>query len=99
MKHLLIIFSLFLTSVSWSKDVDIKDLVERDGIYYEKFSDKPFTGKVIGIKQGYLIDGKQDGKWLEFYKNGELESKLNFKDGKYESWLIYKRPRCTPNNK
>ena len=48
MKHLLIIFTLLLTSVSWSKDVDIKDLVKRDGLYYEKFTDEPFTGNVIG---------------------------------------------------
>ena len=49
MKHLLIIFSLCLTSISWSKDVDYNDLVKRDGLYYEKFTDKPFTGNSIGI--------------------------------------------------
>ena len=43
MKHLLIIFSLLLTSFSWSKEVDYTDLVYRDGLYYEKFTDKPFT--------------------------------------------------------
>ena len=48
MKHLLIIFTLLLTSVSWSKGVDWNNLVKRDGLYYEKFTDKTFTGKVTG---------------------------------------------------
>ena len=48
MKHLLIIFSLLLTSVSWSKDVDYNDLVKRNGLYYEKFTNEPFTGKTTG---------------------------------------------------
>ena len=54
MKHLLIIFSLLLTSISWSKDVDYNDLVLRDGIFYEKFTNKPFTGNSIGIRQGKI---------------------------------------------
>ena len=84
MKHLLIIFSLLLTSVSWSKDVDWNNLVKRDGLYYEKFNDIPFTGNSIGQGQGKIKDGKQVGKWLRYYGNGQLASKLNFKNGKYE---------------
>ena len=37
------------------------DLVERDGIYYKKFTDVPFTRKVTGEYQGSLRDGKKDG--------------------------------------
>ena len=48
MKHLLIIFTLLLTSVSWSKDVEFKDLVKRESLYYEKFTAEPFTGNVVG---------------------------------------------------
>lgn len=29
---------------SWGETID--DLVEREGIYYKKFTDVPFTGKV-----------------------------------------------------
>ena len=53
MKHLLIIFSLLLTSVSWSKDVNYMDLVIRNGLHYEKFTDELFTGKVVGFEKGY----------------------------------------------
>ena len=90
MKHLLIIFSLLLTSVSWSKDVDWNNLVKRDGLYYEKFTDKPFTGKVTGINRGKVKNGKAEGEWLSYYENGQLKYKINYKDGKAEGeWLWY----------
>ena len=102
MKHLLIIFTLLLTSVSWSKDVDYTDLVKRDGLWYEKFTDKPFTGKVTGAKiefdgtyrhfpiQGKIKKGKKEGEWLSYYENGQLKEKRNFKDGKLNSErLVY----------
>ena len=82
MKHLLIIFSLLLTSVSWSKDVDWNDLVERDGLIYEKFSDKPFTGKSTGMQQGKIKKGLRNGEWFIFWDNGQLSFKVTFKNGK-----------------
>ena len=62
MKNLLIIFSLLVTSVSGSKDVDYKDLVERDGLMYEEFSNVPFTGKTTGRIQKNYKDGKLNVK-------------------------------------
>jgi len=60
------VFSIFFTvlfcltsSVGWS--LEYKDLVKRDGIYYEKFTDVPFTGKVDGKTTGYFKNGKRDG--------------------------------------
>ena len=41
---LTILFISLLSSPSWSVTID--DLVKREGIYYEKFTDVPFTGKV-----------------------------------------------------
>ena len=67
-----------------SKSIDINNLVERDGLYYEKFTNKPFTGNSTGLKQGKIKDGKQEGEWLVYYKNGQLNSKRNYKDGKME---------------
>ena len=97
MKHLLIIFSLLLTSVSWSKDVDWNDLVERDGLYYEKFTNEPFTGTSTGMTQGKIIDGKVVGEWLVYDENGQLWMKTNYKDDKqhgerlrYENGKLYK---------
>jgi antitoxin component YwqK of YwqJK toxin-antitoxin module len=65
-------------------------LLERDGLYYEKFTEKPFTGKVTGIKQGKIQKGKIEGKWIEYYNNGQLKEKRNYKDGKLIKTLTHK---------
>ena len=44
----------------------MKDLVERDGLYYPKFSEVPFTGKT----QGSFRKGKKHGPWVGYYDNG-----------------------------
>ena len=89
LERLLIILSLLLTTLSWSKDVNFNDLVKRDGLWYEKFTDKPFTGKSTGLKQGKVKDGKKDGEWLEYFESGQLYKKYNYKDGKKEGEQFY----------
>ena len=89
MKHLLLIFSLLLTSISWSKEVDSGDLVERDGLVYEKFSDIPFTGKSTGRKQGKVKKGKWDGEYRSYWKSGQLGAKVYYKNGKKEGEYLY----------
>ena len=70
---------------NFSKDVSMDDLVERDGLYYEVYSDDIFTGDiVVGKEQGKVIKGKREGEWLTYYKNGEVKEKSNFKDDKQE---------------
>ena len=89
MKHLLIIFSLLLTSVSRGEEYDNK-LLMRDGLLYKKFSDIPFTGEVSSIFhdsifKGMVVNGKRDGKWV-LYDN-DLDKTIRgigfYKDGKY----------------
>ena len=65
---------------SWGESVD--DLVERAGVYYEKFSDVPFTGEVNGRWQGSMKDGKKDGSFKIYHPNGQLMSKQDFRAGK-----------------
>ena len=67
------------SSVGWS--LTIEDLVKREGIYYKKFSDKPFTGDVNGLEQGSFINGKKEGSWKTYYLGGQLRMKLNYKNG------------------
>ena len=54
-EKLVIIFSLLLTSVSWSKDVDYMDLVMKmmDKMY-EKFTNELFSWKTVGFEKGYI---------------------------------------------
>ena len=66
------------------------DLVERDGLYYKKFTEVPFTGKITGITQGAFRNGKKDGPWVVFHDNGQLRDKGTYKDGKEEGpWIYY----------
>ena len=76
------------SSVGWS--LELKDLVERDGIYYKKFSDVPFTGKITGQYQGTFKNGKINGSWVSFFDNGQLMHKGNYKNGKKDGyWFMY----------
>ena len=89
MKILLtILFLSLLSSPSWSVSYD--DLVERDGVYYKKFSDVPFSGKVTEIYKGSIKNGKREGAWISYYDNGQLDFKGNYKNGKREgAWISY----------
>ena len=81
LKYLLIISCLLFTSVGWSEDVSYDDLVKIDGLYYKKFSEKPFTGKITGIKQGTIRKGIMKGKWIEYWETGRLKEKFTIKKG------------------
>ena len=85
-------FSFLLSSSSFGKST--KDLVLREGIYYEKFSDQPFSGEVFSnprkdksgkikyewLYKGNFLQGKKEGKW-EWYEptTGQLLTKGFFK--------------------
>ena len=65
-------------------------LVQRDGLYYKKFTDVPFTGKITGNKQGSFKDGKKVGPWTSYHRNGQLKTKGTYKDGKKNGlWVRY----------
>ena len=71
-------------------DLTIDDLVKRNGLYYKKFTNVPFTGEVSGQVNGELINGKEIGEWEFYNKNGQLIIKGNYKDGKeYGRWVEY----------
>ena len=84
---LLILLSLSIPSLgeTWG------DLVEREGLFYKKFTDVPFTGEVEGKKhQGSVKDGKLDGPWVRYHDNGQLSAKGGYKDGlKDGPWVSY----------
>ena len=90
-KTLITFFTLLFcltSSVVWS--LEYKDLVVRDGVYYKKFTDIPFTGKVTGQEQGSIKNGKKDGSWIEYWDNGKLRTKGNYKNGYREGlWVEY----------
>ena len=72
------------------ESVDAKDLVERDGVYFKKRTDVPFTGKTTGDEQGSVRNGKRVGLWVSFHENGQLRNKGTYEDGKMDGpWVSY----------
>ena len=71
------------TGVGCPESVDSDDLVKRDGLYYEKFSTVPFTGKVSSkLFQRSYKNGKRHGAEIHYWSSGQLLSTTNWKDDK-----------------
>ena len=81
-----LLFSVIFLSpnVVLSETIKWDDLVERDGLYYKKFTDVPFTGKISGEAQGSFKNGKREGEWVDYIKDGTVNKKWTgtFKNGK-----------------
>ena len=85
---LALIFISLLSSPSWS--MTLGNLVERDVLYYEKFTNVPFNGKVTGKEQWSFKNGVEDGTWVDYYENGQLMYKGTYTNVKYEgAWVGY----------
>ncbi len=70
--------------------MDFNDLTYREGLYYDKSTDSPFTGKVRGLSEGFIREGKQEGPWIEFHRKRKLYLKGNYENGKRNgSWTAY----------
>ena len=86
MKHILtsaVLVVLLLPALALGKNLE--DLLVREGLYYKKFTDVPFTGKITGHQQGSIRNGKKDGPWVKYRYNGKLSLKGSYKDGKFYS--------------
>ena len=52
------------------------DLVRAEGLYWKKFIDLPFTGKLDeGRARSAIKNGKFEGLWVMYHDNGQLWSK------------------------
>ena len=90
-KTKILFITLLLLIIGCSKEpINIETtLVERDGIYYTKDTNKPYTGDVFELYEdggrkstGSLKGGKKDRLWTEWYENGEKRLEGTYKDGK-----------------
>ena len=94
MKNHLIIPLLFLSIGVSQQEYNNNELIQLDnGLWTEKFSDKPITGKVYGyfgevkpykkVYMGNLLNGKKEGRWKNYYHStGKKSEDFNFKNGK-----------------
>lgn len=96
------IFSELKTTIFshfYSETVKGSDLVKRNGLYYKKHTDVPFTGKEENYfengqlnSKGHYKGGNKEGLWEVYFKDGKLQSKGYWKDrkrnGSYESYTF-----------
>ena len=55
---MILFVSLLAAAPSWGEGFD--DLIERDGLFYKKFTDAPFTGEIDeGLERGPFKNGEQ----------------------------------------
>ena len=86
----MVLVVLLFPALALGGEVKFEDLVMREGIYYPKFSDVPFTGKTTGKEQGSVRNGKFDGPWVFYHDNGKLWIKGTYRNGKEEGpWVRY----------
>ena len=78
----LLIFTFQSKSFSNNEVTKFDDLVQRNKVFFKKFSNEPFTGRVSDkTYEGYIQDGNVQGKWVEFYKNGKPKVIGNWRNG------------------
>ena len=86
----LIVLSLTLFIFGCSVSPPYDDLIKRGGLFYRKSQEEPFTGTSIGTEVGRFIEGKKEGLWTRWHKNGQLRSKGIYKNGRQDGiWLWY----------
>ena len=93
MKTLLTLLTcLFILSPNVVLSETIYDLVKRNGLQYQKYSDVPFSGKVSGTHQGKFRNGKREGAWVVYWENGTVDKKYTgtYKNDKRDgAWIYY----------
>lgn len=90
LKYSLLTFSLFSFLFAMPKEVNRKELKVKKGIYY--FNDIEYTGKAKENRDIFFFEnGRARGKWITFYKNGNIKSIINWENGKLNGkYILYK---------
>ena len=95
MRTLFIIPLVLMSLVSFpSWGSSFTGLVERDGLYFKKFSDIPYTGQYLGplkLETGSFVNGKPHGLWVSYYLNGQLKMRENYNDGNLNLREVFKQ--------
>lgn len=81
MKKILLVSLILLSSTINAEISYYKNLIEKEGLFYKKGSDKPYSGSVKGSQIGLMEEGKREKEWKEFYPNGNIKREVSFKNG------------------
>ena len=70
-------------------------LIEKDGVYYTKDTNKPYSGTVFSLYnngktniEGSLKNGIVDGNWIKYYEDGKKMLVGNYRDGIEEGKFV-----------
>lgn len=72
---------LVLVGACSGPTVERGDLIRRDGVFYEKFSTKPFNGQTTGAFVGKIVDGRWEDTVFQFDLNGQLVRETDYTRG------------------
>ena len=90
--------------------IDFTQLVKKNGLYYKKNSEEPYTGKCfgyfkngqIGLK-GMVSNGLKDNEWSYWYSNSQKKMLVHYSEGKksgnWKFWYDTGRIRIDSNYK
>ena len=77
----------------YNPSINFELLEERDCLYYQYNSPKPFSGKVFnieGLSEGSFRNGKKSGKFSFYYDNGQLKSQGYYSNNlQQRKWTYY----------
>jgi len=83
------LFVPLFPSLASGQSVRWDDLIITNGLYFKKFTNVPFSGKVTGKEQGSLKNGKRFGVWIEYNKDGRVDTEVTYKNGKKDTSVTY----------
>ena len=81
------------------KKISEKNLVIRNSLFYQKFTNKPFSGLVESYHgngqlktTGQIVNGKRNSFWEKYYSNGQQKFighyKMGIKEGSWKSYFL-----------
>jgi len=67
----------------WAQTAPSSAMEQRDGRWYERGADAPFTGDVedAGEMAGRIEDGFRAGRWMGWHENGEVAWTTDYENG------------------
>ena len=89
---ILVLMGLYVgnPTIALSETVASDELVRRGDLYYKKFTNTPFSGKVKSkYYNGEYKNGQATGIWQYYHKNGQLYYLTPWKNGKAHGVIQY----------
>jgi cytochrome c-type biogenesis protein CcmE len=96
MRKTLLIITAVMLVIGCSKPINDETLIDVDGLKYHPETKELYSGDVfknyLGGKteyEGSYKNGKQDGKWTEWYETGQKKGEGTYKDGTLTGFSEY----------